>query len=386
MPATVSHFRHQSPLTLILNLLPWQPKTPKTGSTKSGQSSKSVTSNIRNVRDHFSSQNVWFEEDDHYDRQPKLKELVDGILDKPGVEFRTASVNKFRTYLHEHGTDSEDTLLETLFDMVVKTSKPALTSTGSLDDAMTETVENIFTEAGNPKDRDFTDDGLTRVRKCSFAKGFVPNQTEETRELGLKDPKPDLTWGKIIPKKQEKGKGLSVVDKEIEQMIKVCPGVQHAFAAAQFKSAQKSIEDAENQSILTGAAMVEASHRIIAASLEKLNDDDLVDASTSPNKKAATGTSTLPSSSTQADLQSIAFTVSWTPQLAKLHLHWCEERGAEHPIYHATFLNAYLFCKQKTLKENLTELRNDMMNIFEWGIYTRMNAMTEILRKVYPDY
>ncbi|KAL8944830.1 MAG: hypothetical protein Q9211_000451 [Gyalolechia sp. 1 TL-2023] len=361
--------------------MPATPKTPKSGSTKSGQSSKTVTTNIRNVRDHFSGQNLWFEEEDHYERQPKLKEMVEGILNKPGVDFRTASVNKFRTYLHEHGTDSEDTLLETLFDMVVKTSKPTSTNTDSFNDAITGTIEDIFEEAGNPKDRDFTDDGLTRVRNCSFAKGFVPNQTEETRELGLKDPKPDLTWGKIIPKKQEKGKGLSVVDNEVERMIKVCPGVQHAFAAAQFKSVQKSIEDAENQSILTGAAMVEACRRIIAASL---TNDDPIDSSTSPNKQATT----LPATpfSTRADLESIAFTVSWTPQLAKLHLHWCEERGVELPIYHATFLNAYLFCKQKTLKENLTELRNDMMNIFEWGIYTRINAMTEVLRKMYPDY
>ncbi|KAL8645229.1 MAG: hypothetical protein Q9210_006826 [Variospora velana] len=304
-------------------------------------------------------------------------------MNQSGIDVSTASAEKFRAYLHDHGTDNEDTLLKTPYNLVVKTSKPNSKNTQSFNNAITKTMENMFEQAEQAADRDFVEDRLARVQNCLFVKGFVPNQTKETRALSLTDPKPDLTWGKAIPKKQEKGKGISVVDQEVKRMIKVCPGVQYAFLIAQFKSAEKSIEKAENQSILTGAAMVEACHRIITTWTDKVQSS-YVDSSTGPNKQAATCAST--SASTRAELKSIAFTISWIPQLAKLYLHWCEERGAELPIYHATNLNAYLFCKQRTLKENLVELRNDVMNIFEWEIYTRMNAMTTVLREIYPNY
>ncbi|KAI4265776.1 MAG: hypothetical protein L6R38_009182 [Xanthoria sp. 2 TBL-2021] len=345
-----------------------QPQTPKTGGAKSSsQGSKSISSNVKNKRDYLTRQNMWFDEED-YDKHEDLKTLVDSILGaKSEMNMRTQSAKNIQKFLHDHATDNEDTLIEPLVDMVIKTNQYAPKHREEVDEMLTETIEHLFTQV---IERDLTDDGLGRVRNTAFRQGFVPNQTAE-KKIG--DPKPDFTWGLIVPTKQEAGQGLAVVESEVDNWIKICPGLQHAFLASQFKGAAKPIEEAENQAIATGAVLVHARRHLNAkAATAKANQTG--------------GQTDQPYLTNKADLDSIAFTIAWVPQMAKLLVHWYEERPGRLGIYHATVVGAYMFAKRTTLKDSLLELRRDIGHVLEWGIYDRKRQVDRVLKDIYPNY
>ncbi len=362
-----------------------QPQTPKTKS--SGQSSKkSITSNVKNNRDALTQQNMWFDEDD-YDKYEDLKTLVDSILgSKSELDLRTQSAKKIQKFLHDHATDNEDTLIEPLVDMVIKTIGYTPKQCEDVDEMLTDSIDHLLTQATGG---DLTKDGLGRVRNTPLRKGFVPNQTSPEK---IADPKPDFTWGLIVPTKQEAGQGLAVVGSEVKELIKICPGLQHAFFASQLKGASKPIEEAENQIIPTGAVLVNARRHInakAAAAKAASQASALPTSQSCPTTDdvapaPAHGQST--STPSRADLESIAFTIAWVPQMAKLLVHWYEERPGRLGVYHATVVGAYMFAKRTTLRDSLLELRRDIGRILEWGIYNRKNQVDRALKEVYPNY
>lgn len=320
---------------------------------------------------------MWFDEDD-YDKYPDLKELVDSILGaKSDVNLRTESAQKIRKLLHKHATANEDTLMEPLVDMIIKTIHYTPKNRDDFDEMVVESVDNLLSEVIG---RDLTDDGVDHVRNTPFRKGFIPNQTAEKK---ISDPKPDFTWGLIVPAKQEAGQGLGVVEREVQEWIKICPGLQHAFLASQFKGAAKPIEEAENQAISTGAVLVNARRHInTKAAAAKAEGGEQTD-QTTPTNQAVNNQSAPPPS--KADLDSIAFTIAWVPQMAKLLLHWYEERPGRLGIYHATVVGAYMFAKKTTLRDNLLELRRDVARVLEWGVYGRKSQVDKVLKDIYPN-
>lgn len=243
---------------------------------------------------------------------------------------------------------------------------------------LTESVDHLLRQAAG---QDLAEDGLGRVRNTLFRKGFVPNQTSEK----IADPKPDFTWGLVVPTKQEAGQGLAVVEREVDNWIKICPGLQHPFLASQLKGASKPIEEAENQAIPTGATFVNVRRHINAkAAAAKALQAGGPTNQLYPTNNAAHDQSKFPPS--RADLDSIAFTIAWVPQMAKLLVHWYEERPGRLGIYHATVVGAYMFAKRTTLKDNLLELRRDVGRILEWGIYDRKSQVDRVLKDIYPNY
>ncbi|KAL8644808.1 MAG: hypothetical protein Q9210_007062, partial [Variospora velana] len=141
-----------------------------------------------------------------------------------------------------------------------------------------------------------------------FRKGFIPNKTAEK----IADPKPDFTWGLIVPRKQEAGQRLIVVKSEVENWIKICPGLQHAFLTSQLKGASKPIEEAENQAIPTGAVLVSVRRRINAkAAAAKALPAGGPTNQPCPINNAANNQFT--SICSRADFELIAFTITWYP-------------------------------------------------------------------------
>ena len=67
------------------------------------------------------------------------------------------------------------------------------------------------------------------------------------------------------------------------------------------KAAGGSIEDAENQAIRSGAALVESMRQLKKMTMEN-------------GEKEAAG----------VDTECIAFSCSWVPQMANIHVHWHE--------------------------------------------------------------
>ncbi|KAL9035867.1 MAG: hypothetical protein Q9214_006395 [Letrouitia sp. 1 TL-2023] len=190
--------------------------------------------------------------------------------------------------------------------MIFKITRTVPTNKRNVDEMLEEAVETILTQATVSKSLEA--DGLLRKREVKFLKGFVPGQDEDNNFLGLSGPKLDLTYGIEKPGYQEAGRGLALLSPEIEAMVKFAPGIIYPFFVVEFKSYAQSIEKAENQAIRSGAALVE-SHR-------RLNAQVLRPIANSPPSEAVLAT--------VADLSSIAFSVSWVAQFAKLHVHWYE--------------------------------------------------------------
>ena len=105
------------------------------------------------------------------------------------------------------------------------------------------------------------------------------------------------------------------------------------------KSADDPIEAAENQAIRSGAALVESRRQLKALARK-------------PGETEAVG----------VDVECIAFSCSWVPQLANIHVHWYELIEEGHSIWHMNWLEGYRFFKDIDMKH----FRHDIHNILDW--------------------
>ncbi|KAL8900585.1 MAG: hypothetical protein Q9207_005621 [Kuettlingeria erythrocarpa] len=327
---------------------------------------------------------MWFEST-AYNKYPDLQNAVSKILDAtPGMSMTSESAKKIQEYLHEHATTNENTLLERLINLVVKTTKIALAN-HDLNGQVKEVVHTMLNKIA--EDQDYVQDGLESIRDKSFVRGFLPLQTIENKALGLTDPKPDMTYGLKIPKEPIPGKGLALLERDVEAMVKICPEMQHAFFAIDFGACGKSLEEVQNQSIRTGADLVEARRRLNAkAATAKAAREKQSAASGASEKQAeAAAAAETPVSAPlppEADLNSMAFTVSWVPRMAELHAHWYEENVGSEGIWHMTLVKGYMFYREDSLKE----FRKDIGNILAWGLYKRKEEVLRMMKDLYPDY
>ncbi len=115
--------------------------------------------------------------------------------------------------------------------------------------------------------------------------------------LGLTDPKPDYSFGLKSPMFAEPP--YSLVSAETHARIEVAPKTRHAFFAVEDKGPQDSIEEAENPVIRSGTTIV-AAHRTLR---QRAKDD---------NEEAE---------KPGADLETIAYSCSWVPKMAEIHVH-----------------------------------------------------------------
>lgn len=147
------------------------------------------------------------------------------------------------------------------------------------------------------------------------------------------------------------------------------------------------MEEVHNQSIRTGADLVEARRRLNAkaATVKAAREKQPADPGSSEKQAEAAAAAETPISAPslqKADLNSIAFTVSWVPRMAELHVHWYEEKLGPVGIWHMTLVNAYMFYREDSLKE----LRKDIGNVLAWGLYKRKDEVLRVMKDLYPEY
>ncbi|KAL8942018.1 MAG: hypothetical protein Q9216_001908 [Gyalolechia sp. 2 TL-2023] len=353
---------------------------PSTPGTKSTQANKQVPPTVKLVRDHLAVHGMWFEHP-AYKNYPDLQNVVNSILrTTPGMDMTAESAEKIKDYMQEHATTNENTLLERIVELMIKTTK-TVPKKHEIDGRVKEVMDSIFNKIA--VDQDFIEEGLTSIPDKSYVRGFLPEQTIENKAVGLSDPKPDMTWGLKIPRFPIPGQGIALLERDVEAMVKVCPDIQHAFFAIEFGSCEKSLEQVENQAIRTGADLVEARRHLNARAAAARQARDPEPTIQDPSIQSTDeGKTPAPPPAPKADLDSIAFTVSWVPQMAKLHVHWYEENVGSVGIWHMTMLNAYVFCREQSLKE----FRLDVGNILAWGVFTRKWRVQQVMKDIYPDY
>ena len=285
--------------------------------------------------------------------------------------MRDESVRKIQQQRKENATCNESTILDPNMDLVIKTQRTVIEEHSRKRDAdqmLQEQVEDCLESLA--KDLDFSEKGLKHRRDSLYLSSLLPGQTDKTNALGLTNPKPDRTYGFKIPLYPTPGKGYALASPEIEAMMQVCPGIRNPFFAIERKGPEGSIEEAENQAMRAGATLVNARRQLNAK------------AAAAKATRAGTPSAPAPLITNVADLDSIAFTVSWTPRFAELHVHWHETVAGGGEIWHMTPVDSYVLDRNVELKK----FRKAAGDVLQWGCYKRMNEVEKDLKQIYPNF
>lgn len=286
---------------------------------------------------------MYFEDEDSFEKRPEFqKYVVELVMGSRGSKMRDESAKEIKFYMAENATKDEKTLFGDLVPMIVKKAR------GSEPTLKRDVVGEIKTQA----ETFWATDNLDKRTDCQFLKNALPRRIQSTgTTLGLSEPKPDWVYGLKRPLRPELT--LPTVSEAAKALIEVAPGLQHAWFAVENKGAEDSIESAETQAIRSGAALVSAQRQlaILAGLLDPAAE------------------------SIGADQERFAFTCSWVPQLAKIHVHWHEKRANEVSIYHMNLIRGYLMID----KTHLSDFRKDIHNVLDYGVSrTRKEKLMEL--------
>ena len=232
-------------------------------------------------------------------------------------------------------------------------------------------------------------DNLTSTQDALFPSCTLPYSSGEA--LGLSTPKPDWLYGMredTNPLTDER------IPDYVQPLVSFGTDMIHIFFAIENKGSDGTLEEAENQCLRTGAALVharrqlnsmadDASRRAVASNTDTALPSPPT--TNSPLDPAPTRTNALapPHSSSSAtpapDHDSFYFTCAWVPAMARIFVHWYEDLGAgKRGIYHMTRMKDFLACDE----EDLTEFRMVGHNIFDWGILVNQKASKAALAKI----
>ena len=319
---------------------------------------------------------MFFEDEDSYERYPDFKARVEQmVFGERGSAMRVESLKNIKTWRVENATKDEKTFFANMKPMVFKNERN-----------ITATNKRTFEDEIVYQAKSFKSDGLDEKEDCLFVKNILPLRTTyaEAAQLGVTTAKPDFVYGLQRPRFPDGTE--PILSAETVAHIEVAPGLQHAFFSVDNKGSQHSIEAAENQAMRSGATMV-AARRILnrkakrkaqpvavtnanaadatASTDTTASDASVADANATPNTIAIG----LPESETEqedlgADTNSYAFTCSWVPQMANIHVHWCERRPGGSEVYHMNLLRGYLMSDGG----HVADFRKDVHNILDWGV------------------
>ena len=156
------------------------------------------------------------------------------------------------------------------------------------------------------------------------------------------------------------------------------PRLYGVFFAIEAKCMNASIEEAENQCLRTGCAMVSTSRRLNQAA----NSAPKATASASSSSSAVLPTSSLTTVYPTADMDSFAFTLAVGSQCANMFVNWALEMDSDDTVqWHMHYLQSYDFRKP----DDLNQLHHDMNAVLDWGLSARKDKIIDCCTKVYDS-
>ena len=272
-------------------------------------------------------------DDDAFDnRCPDLKRMVEGIIKKDReTEMQERSQRAAVKTLRMNETQNEKTLFGKLRPLVIPKER---TITTTKHDMAGELISIL---------REYEDDGLEMIEDCQFVKSLVPGKdfTSEEKAMGITDPKPDVTFGLREPEFPDSSLPLP---NSIQALLGVAPGMQHPFFVIEHKSIEESIGLAEVQATRDGAVLVKA--RMLLH--QHIQPTHYIHR-------------------TGADDSSFVFSCAWTPDYAKIYVHWFEKLVSGLELYHMNMLYEYVMRRPEEMKL----FRRHVQNIMDWGLLKR---------------
>ena len=342
-------------------------------------------------------QGMFFEDEDSYEKYPEFKAHIENmVFGSRGSAMRTESIQSIKIWRAENATKDEKTYFAGIVPKIFKEMRGGPASKKrSFGEEVVRQAESFFKT-----------DGLDQREDCLFTKGLLPLRTSsaEAAAQGVKTAKPDFVYGLRCPRHPDLD--APILTNDTKTKIGVAPGIQHAFFSVDNKGSQQSIEAAENQAMRAGATMVSARRYLdrkakgkvgpllpgnevtgtdaVTADTATLTDAAMSDPLVSPaDAEANTPVSGPQANESQeedlgVDTSSFAFTCSWVPQMANLHVHWCERRPGGSEVYHMNLLRGYLMSDN----DHLSNFRKDVHNILDYGVSTKRK---EILKQLERD-
>ena len=288
------------------------------------------------VRSELAEQGMYINNKEAYKSHHGFSEWVEDIvLSKRSSQMRQASAKQISTWMSENAVADEKSYYTGLKPLVIKASRTVATAKRNLDNQLLKQA------------RSFASDGLDVKENDMFTKHVLPVRFEsKEKQLGLSTPQPDFAYGLKIP--QFPDPTAPVLSQEAKSLIKVSPQLRHAFFVIENKGCERSIEEAENQAIRSGATMVAARRRLNAMASQR-SEYDAANAAASP---------------LGPDRSSIAFSCAWIRQMANIFVHWSEERGDGVVLYHMNRIRSYLMEDE----EHQADFRADVHNILDYGV------------------
>lgn len=179
----------------------------------------------------------------------------------------------------------------------------------------------------------------------------------------VENPKPDVAFGiyekAFLPYQHE------ILNNNKNDLAGPhCYGI---FLVIEAKCMNHSIEEAENQCIRSGCAMVNA-RRL------------LNQAATLPHKRTPASGSAAAIEYPRPDMESFAFALAVGSSHAHMFVSWALEMDSKDSVqWHMHFLRDYSFRRP----EDLNQLHHDMNNIQDWGLSKQKNKLVQHCETIY---
>ena len=199
----------------------------------------------------------------------------------------------------------------------------------------------------------------------------------------IEKPRPDIAWGlweDAFTKQEQK-----ILGNQKNHLAGL--GMYDVFFVLESKSINASLEEAENQCMRSGCAMVNT-RRVLnsaaalqqpskqQAALQQLSEQQTALLSSGPGPAAAAVVP--PPSASSADMDSFAFSMALGAQDARIFVNWAlvtAKGGVEwqmHQLRHYNFRSLI----------DVNRLHHDMDNILDWGVGSRKRKVVELCKNI----
>ncbi len=315
-----------------------------------------------NVRKALTQEGMLFDLDEAIDRYPAFKEMTfDVVLRERNSVMAPESAKKVREYQKEHTVANERDYFYGIVPKVVKDGRlvpghkaklPQRDSDKPLDAEFDGERDGTLQRDIQPAYMAFEQSGMDVTQDQKFVEGLLPILE---KDFGLLTPKPDFVFGfKFDESSVYPVRTVPRISHHALQLIRVAPPIEHPFFVIEGKGGNNSpIQEAENQAIRSGAALVNARKLLERKACSAMQGDP-------PGP----------------DMTSWVFSCAWVPHFAQIFVNWLEFNAYGEPYYHMNLIESYVMNREGEIQA----FRRAIHNILDWGLQpARKQALDELV-------
>ena len=313
-----------------------------------------------------------------------IQTLVDKILQSSqGMAMNPQSAQRIVARHAFLENANKATILTTLLPLIIRPDYMKRKESG------TKLGQDHYMEAGEYRGTEINKDdyvledwfeaGVATASNQEFSMLFLPSNVKELVKTLRKDdkmtnPRPDRCIG--IRQDKFARDESTTLDIDIEEVVRICPFMDHAYFLIEGKSDRGVIGEAENQARCGGSILVNANRFLHAVA----GESDVLG----------------------ADSKTVAFSATMTADLMTIYIHWAEiQEGAEvravaevgdgAGVTEATGAQPHTIIHHMTpIKttclyepDQLPSLRKVLENILHWGVHDRFPELVKLRTKLY---